>query len=411
MTWGKSAQRRAEEFNTLVERQLVGHDPAGPDPREAELLELVGALRAVPDVEPRAEFTADLRSRLMAEAATALVPDDVSKLRLPARHTKRERRLAALVGGVVAVGATASVAVASQSALPGESLYPIKRALESAQTGLAFGEASRGERQLAAASNRLDEVAALTADAGVGGDAQVARTLSAFTAQATSGADLLLSDYAHDGRDESIADLRDFASTSLDQLEELEPTIPFAARDELVDAARTVAQIDAEAAQECPECGGSPIATVPPALLAAEAITVPDAPIVAPKPSTPDPSGRPGRPGRGETAEADGPALPDINGGAVPPGSVADPGSLPSPTAAASQITDPVRALTEGLTDALTGQGTQAPAGGGGTPGSTAGPVTELVEGVTEILEGVLQPLTQPLTQPLPSLPPAPTLP
>lgn len=406
MTWGKSAQRRAEQFNTLVERQPVG----APDPRDAELLELVGALRAVPEVEPRAEFTADLRSRLMAEAATALVPDDVARLRLPARHTKRERRIAALVGGLVVVGATTSVAVASQSALPGESLYPIKRALEGAQSGLAFGEASRGERELAAAGNRLDEVAALTADPGVGTEAQVARTLSAFTSQATEGADLLLSDYAHHGREESVADLRDFAAASLDQLEELEPAIPYDARDELADAARTVAQIDAEAVQQCPDCGGTPISTVPAALLAAETITVPDVPAAALEaPATPDPTSRPGR---GSTASG-GPVLPDVGGSAVPPGSVADPDTVPTPTAGPSQVTNPVRALTEGLTSALTGQGSQTPAGGGGQTGSTTGPVTGLVEGVTEILEGVLEPITQPLTPPLtqPSLPAVPTLP
>lgn len=408
MTWGKSAQRRAERFNTLVERQLVGPAPAEPDPRDAELLELVGALRAVPEAQPRADFTADLRSRLMAEAATALVPDDVSRLQLPARHTKRERRLAALVGGLVVVGATTSVAVASQSALPGESLYPIKRVLESAQSGLAFGEGSRGTQQLAAASNRLDEAAALAADPGVGADAQIARTLSTFTTQATSGADLLLSEYAHNGQDQSIAELRDFASGSLDQLEDLEPAIPFEARDELVEAARTVAQIDAEAAQQCPDCGGTPITSVPSALLAAEIITVPDLPVAAPEPSaSPDPSGRPDR--GNDRPRADGPVLPDVKGSAVPPGSVADPDTLPTPTAGPSQVLDPVRALTQGLTDALTGQGSQPPAGGNPTGSTTTGPVTGLVQGVTEILEGVLEPLTQPL--PTPTLPAAPTLP
>jgi len=405
MTWGFAAQRRAEEFNTLVERQPVGPGTGpetGPDPRDAELLELVGALRAVPEAEPRPEFTADLRSRLMAEAATALAPDDVSRLRLPTRHTRRERRLAAIVGGLVAVGATASVAVASQSALPGQSLYPIKRALESAQSGLAFGEASRGASELAAASTRLDEASALAAHPGVGTDDQIARTLSAFTDQATSGADLLLSDYAHNDRDQSIVELRDFASSSLDQLEELEPSVPFEARDELVDAARTVAQIDAAAAQQCPDCGGTPITSVPPSLLATETITVPDLPVAAFEPSeSPDPSGRPGR---GDDS-TDGPALPDVDGSAVPPGSVADPGTLPSPSASPSQVTNPVRALTQGLADALTGKGSPAPSDGGSTTSPAPDPVTGVVQGVGGILQGVLQPITQPL---LPSQTPLP---
>ena len=94
MTWGPTAQRRADQFNAMVEDSSAVRDGV----RDAELLELVGALRTAPEINARPEFVADLRAQLLAEAQTALVPDDVSKLRLPPRKTTRERRLAAMSG-------------------------------------------------------------------------------------------------------------------------------------------------------------------------------------------------------------------------------------------------------------------------------------------------------------------------
>ena len=63
------------------------------------------------------------------------------------------------------------MAVASQTALPGDALYPLKRGIESAHAQLTFDRAARGRVLLDNASTRLDEVAELSrtgasADAG-----------------------------------------------------------------------------------------------------------------------------------------------------------------------------------------------------------------------------------------------------
>ena len=50
------------------------------------------------------------------------------------------------------------MAVAAQTALPGDSLYPVKRAIEDTRTGLASGDTAKGARLLANARGRLDEV-------------------------------------------------------------------------------------------------------------------------------------------------------------------------------------------------------------------------------------------------------------
>ena len=78
-----AARRRAEKFAALVEGASTGR---ADDARYSDLLELVAAMRETPAAEARPEFVADLRARLMAEADTALVPADTSRLTLPARR-------------------------------------------------------------------------------------------------------------------------------------------------------------------------------------------------------------------------------------------------------------------------------------------------------------------------------------
>lgn len=382
MTWGFTAQRRAEEFDAIVEGTSA-YDAS--DPRTTELLELVGALRATPQVSARPEFVASLRERLMAEAATALVPDDVSRLTLPQRRPTRERRVAAVVGSIAIVGASTSLAVASQSALPGDSLYPIKRAIEQAHTGLSVGEGSKGSTMLANASDRLAEVDALTRQDGLGDETRIAETLNAFTEQATEASDLLLADYAHSGSSSSIARLRDFASSSLAQLAALEPLVPVEARDELIRAAGVLTTIDTEAALRCPDCGGAGIASIPAELASAsETILVPQ-----PKPSATAQAERDPRGGKRGDKGGDGATLPEVDPQDVGPGSVNPGGSLPMGGTSANGGSNPIEDLTNGLTGGLTG---------GSPTGTPSIPVvTDVVEGVTGILEGVVEGLTDPL--------------
>ena len=111
----------------------------------ADLLELVSALRSAPEPQARPEFVADLRERLMVAAAAELTPvpaaarhrDDVARLTIKPVRTRRERRLGIALGAVAIIGATTSMAVASQGALPGDALYPVKRAIENTQAGFS----------------------------------------------------------------------------------------------------------------------------------------------------------------------------------------------------------------------------------------------------------------------------------
>src|SRR5262245_7418358 len=154
------ARRRAERFDSLVE----GGRRDDVDQATSGLLELVGALRSVPEAQPRPEFVADLRQRLVVAAAAELKPararecDDVERLTIRPTRTRRERRIAIAIGTVAVLGATTSMAYASQSAIPGDTLYPLKRAIESTETGLHRSDDGKGEAMLGNASARLHEV-------------------------------------------------------------------------------------------------------------------------------------------------------------------------------------------------------------------------------------------------------------
>ena len=260
------ARRRADEFEALLSR-----GPGTPlSEREAahfaHLLDVVGDLRALPEAEPRPEFSASLRERLMAEADTVLVrrPAAPPRLAMPTTTRPRQRRLAAALGGAALVGATATMAVAAQTALPGESLYGVKRGIESAQVRLADDESQRGRTLLAQADTRLTELEQLAAGDG-GREQLIPDTLDAFTEQSSDGVRSLLTSYDR-GVEQDAQRARDFTATSLERLDALEEQLPESARDELLAAGRTLTDLDLEVSSACPVCSGA-VTTTPDFLL------------------------------------------------------------------------------------------------------------------------------------------------
>jgi hypothetical protein len=258
------ARRRAEEFQAMVEKSTQ----RGSDARLGDLLEIVETLRDVPPVTARPEFVAELREQLLDEARTAAArtskgADAAARLTLP-RSTparRRERRLAAAIGGLAIVGATTGMAVASQSALPGDPLYPLKRVIENVQTGVQADDDAKGKALLDNASGRLDEVEQLSRE---GKDAEaISETLQTFTDQADEASELLLADYAENGREGSIERLREFTADSMTTLTALQGQVPEDARASLIKAAQTLTRIDEEALLACPSCGPDVITQIP----------------------------------------------------------------------------------------------------------------------------------------------------
>jgi hypothetical protein len=276
------ARRRAERFDSLVEGDpLVRGGRDDVDRATSELLELVGALRSTPEQHARPEFVADLRERLMLAAATELKAaagaarerDEVARLTVKPGRTRREHRVGIALGAVAIIGATGSMAVASQGAIPGDPLYPVKRAIESTETGFSVGDDSKGQTILGNASGRLDEVGELTGRSKPDA-ALITSTLNTFSDQATQAGDLLMSDYEQTGHRASIQRLQTFTAASMGTLSELEPAVPAAAHDALAHAAEVVLAIDSAADNVCPDCG-EPLTELPPQL-ASGPLSAPD---------------------------------------------------------------------------------------------------------------------------------------
>lgn len=378
-----AARRRAEEFAALVDAPSTG---GSDDPRYDDLLLLVGTLRDTTPVTARPEFVADLRGRLMTAADAALtpaeaaqVPTEAQRLTLPPRRSARERRIAAAVGGLALVGATTSVAMAAQNALPGDVLYPVKRAVENAQTGIQLGDGDKGVALLANASGRLDEVSALSEDPSGGEDtAAIADTLGAFVDQASEASDLLLADYAENGNQASISELRDFTADSLDQLTALESQVPDAAQDELVLAAQLLVEIDAAAQRACPLCAGSGITEIP-RIFAPTSVefTVPG-PSGAVVARTPDKRGD-GTRAKDEGRSGGTPAVPGVDPVELPAGSVQQPAPAPAPDGgqqAEPSNDDPIGNLTDKL-------------GNGGSTGTSTGTSSPTKPGPGDVVDDV----------------------
>ncbi|WP_026925368.1 DUF5667 domain-containing protein [Glycomyces arizonensis] len=190
MIYNPLERRRAEEFA----QQLDFDDPALPHASDAArasgaatetLAELVGVTERLHELggqmsavtRPSTEWQDATRRRLMAVAAdegigatarhraSAAVPEPVKEPvhdELFPRRPRGGRRIAivaALLTGTVAVS---GVSAASGDALPGETLYNVKRSTERAQLALAGTDLGRAQLHLEFASTRIEEAGALS---------------------------------------------------------------------------------------------------------------------------------------------------------------------------------------------------------------------------------------------------------
>jgi hypothetical protein len=229
-------------------RQAPRRVPAPPV--EAELTAPLGRLAEHADVDPTAETT--LMEPITADTAPDSDPESgtvVEPIPLHGRRTRRARHTlggrakrpapAGLRGRVVFVGAAAAAALlaiasggvlASSNALPGDTLYPVKRVAESAGLALTFDDASRARRHLELAATRLSEVEQLAHDTQAAPPPEVfTSTMDDFDSATTEGSQLLLSAAENEQGGTAAQDLHKWATEQSDRLAELEPELPPAA--------------------------------------------------------------------------------------------------------------------------------------------------------------------------------------
>ena len=400
MTPAFSARRRADEFEALLspshDTPLTERDAA----RFAALLDVVADLRALPEVTARPEFVSSLRESLMAEADTVLVrqPATPPRLAMPITTRTRDRRVATLLGGAALVGATATMAVAAQTSLPGESLYGVKRGIESAQVRFAGDDAARGRALLAQADNRLSELEQIVAGEG-GNDKLAPDTLDTFTDQSGDGVRSLLRAYADSGSQQDAQDARDFTVRSMERLDALEQQLPSSAHDELLAAGRTLTDLDLEISTACMACPGG-ITTTPDFLLSStptdllsgldsDELTLEAAPV----------SGQ-------DLTGIEVPEVLQSPGANLPGADSTDPTApetlLPDPTTqdptqqdpTKTDPTKPVKEVTEGVTDTTSDVASQLNGVTGGALGGLTTGVDDATGGLISEVTGTLDGLT-----------------
>jgi hypothetical protein len=262
------AQRAAEEFD----QALGGTATHAVAERYAELLDTVVLLRAQPEVAPRADFVEDLRSRLMTAAETELVGAPAVVRQLPqtqphTRPSRNRRRLATVAASLVIVGGSAGMAAAASGALPGESLYPVKRGVEQVTAAVQLSDAGKGRALLDQAATRLDEVRDLQAQSDPD-EALIARTVDSFRSTADEGSDKLFRAYQADGDTGDITTVRTFAAEQMTDLAGMAGARQAGLDSVLVDAADTVADIDQQARVLCGACAPQSALSPPQALSA-----------------------------------------------------------------------------------------------------------------------------------------------
>jgi hypothetical protein len=232
-----SAHRRANAFAQALEEQSdpgaaaeqsEGPAPAGAVAEQTEqgrLLSLAAGLESLPRPELDPEVKVVQRAQLVAAfeammqegtaGGGATDPSVPEQRRARGAHRAtplgkfrpRSRLAKGLTAGglsvSVAAGAFGGVAAASSDALPGDSLYGLKRGIEDFRLGLADGDDERGRAYLDLASTRLNEARRLM-ERGRSGPldhealGEIRRALSGMRHDASEGHRLLSAAYARD---------------------------------------------------------------------------------------------------------------------------------------------------------------------------------------------------------------------
>jgi hypothetical protein len=410
MTRAFGTRRRAEQLDALVEGTLA----QAPSAELGALLTLVDEVRALPQVEPRAEFAASLRERLMAQAPEALATpasfptsDLAARLSVgrrtpgatPARAS-RERRIGVAIAAFSLVGATAASAVASQGSLPGDTLYPVKRLIEDARTSLAMGEDAKADVLLSQARTRLDEARELSTRDDLDA-AQVAQTLRDFQSTADHASALVLAEYADHGDEKPVTELRTFAADGVTTISSLVGVLPASLNDTLADVADTLIAIDQSAAQVCSGCGAG-ITELPTQLLALLSATTGQTATPSASTSQPAPAPHSGTSARRRPSSAVpvAPVVPNGSPSATKPltdaagsvtggGSGGSGGGSTSVGGAVGSVGGAVGGTVSGVGGAVSGTGEKVGGPVGGVVGGAGGAVSDVGDAVGDVTQGV----------------------
>lgn len=268
-----------------------------------------GAAEVASDFEPSAKgtdpggdgTTTIVRSGRRGRHTMPSRPGRFAGSRRPERPSLRRRAMLVGAAAMVFMVTLAGGGIfASRNALPGDSLYGVKRAAESAGIALVFDDAAKARRHLELASNRLDEIERM-AHAGGPASADPALYRSAiqdFDTATGAGSRILLANTDTTGP-AALGDLKSWAATQAARLSSVRSDLPAPAAAgaddsiELLDRLRGRAEA-LESRSDCTEVTSGAVDDLG---------SLPAEGTCAPKPV--DPTSKPGR-AQGGPARADG---------------------------------------------------------------------------------------------------------
>ena len=234
-------------------RLLGGLRPTPEDPSESsnpDIRRLLAGLAALPSPAPSTDFRTELRTQLVAvtprlvaegEASTEKAPVTSRPSALGSLARLRKPATILLTVATVFIVLLGGAVFLSGKALPGQSLYGVKRASEDVQLSLSTSDADKGKQYLTMAGTRADEVSDLLGDTSAlaaGGGTSASGAVSAHTAklitstledqdsQTQSGARLLNSDSLRTASTSPLTTLINWAPAQQAKLQAIIARIP-----------------------------------------------------------------------------------------------------------------------------------------------------------------------------------------
>lgn len=253
-----SAHRRANAFAQALDEESRAQqaEALAADPEQARLLGLAGQLASVPAPALDPEVKTAQRTQLIAAMEAMLAEDTAEDTAesteaplIPAPRRRGAHRAAGplsrlrprsrlsrgvAIGGVgvgVAAGAFSAAAAVSSDALPGDTLYGLKRGMEDLRRGMADGDTERGRIYLDQASTRLNEARRLM-ERGRAGDldadsvGEIREALDNVRHDAGEGRRLLRDAYDEDGSLAPMQTLSAFSQKNERSWQQLRDRLP-----------------------------------------------------------------------------------------------------------------------------------------------------------------------------------------
>ena len=365
-------QERIEELARLLDGEVTSRSSS----EAQQLLVLANAVREnSPALErPTPAFRAQLRAQLLEEAAASRTSafDQVREaVRERTERWRRSARLATAGATATLMIGTAGAAVAAQSALPGELLYGLKQATESARLALANSPEEVGRVHLDLARERLAEI---TEGIPTLTSSQIIDTLAAMDRHTETGAEELLAAFDRTQEPELLQTLESFTTDQRSGLTAILGDLPLEAVPFADRSFELLRRIDLQSGISASLC---------------------DCELAA----VDTPAGAAGAAGRGIQAPGEGPAAPacDCSDGSATPardtGLLADPEGLIGDGDSTAGSDGDGSGSTTGLGDTL-----ESPTG------TLSDPVDEAVDGIGDTVEDTIDEVTRPVQEPVDEL-------